>query len=117
MYIYQGLTLKAFELASTATATGPTYATAAWRSDSLPLLMITLPDISAPTLFLLKAHEDCFTERERERKRERGDILTDNNSMHTQAKPNSPINFSLCYYNPLVPRTNPMSSHLYLVTS
>jgi len=56
-------TLKALELASTATATGPTYATAAWRSDSLPLLIDTLPDISAPRSSLLKAHEDCFRER------------------------------------------------------
>ena len=53
------LTLNAFELASTATETGPTFATAAWRFDSLPLWIATVPDIEAPTLFLLKLQDDC----------------------------------------------------------
>jgi hypothetical protein len=39
------LTLKALLLPSTATETGPTLATADWRSLSLPLVISILPDI------------------------------------------------------------------------
>ena len=55
-----GFTLNALLLASTATATGPAVATAANRSDSLPLEILTLPEIHAPMLFLLNAHDDCY---------------------------------------------------------
>ena len=41
----RGLTLNALLLASTATAMGPTLATADWRSFSLPLEISILPDI------------------------------------------------------------------------
>ena len=53
------LTLNALLLASTATATGPAVATAANRSDSLPLEILTLPEMHAPMLFLLNVHDDC----------------------------------------------------------
>ena len=57
-----GHTRKALLLASTATATGPAVATAASRSDSLPLGILTLPEIRAPALFLLKVHDDCWVD-------------------------------------------------------
>lgn len=53
------LTLKALLLPSTATATGPVLATAAWRLASLPLLMDTLPEILAPRRDLSYLHEPC----------------------------------------------------------
>ena len=55
------ITLNALLLASTATATGPALATAANRSDSLPLGIFTLPEILAPILFLLNPQEDCYS--------------------------------------------------------
>ena len=54
------LTLNAFVLASTAIATGPTVATAARRSDSLPNAILTTLVADAPELFLLYWHDDCY---------------------------------------------------------
>lgn len=45
-------TLNPFELPSTTTAMGPTVATAASRSSSLPLFIFTTPDILPPDLLL-----------------------------------------------------------------
>ena len=53
------VTLKEFALESTATATGPTYASASLRSVSLPAVMETIPLMSAPTVLLLNLHCDC----------------------------------------------------------
>ena len=52
-------TLNALVFASTATATGPTVATAASRSLSLPYAMLTAPVAEAPEFLLLYWHEDC----------------------------------------------------------
>ncbi len=54
-------TLNALLLPSTATATGPVLATAAWRLASLPLLMDTLPEILAPRSELSYVHWPCYT--------------------------------------------------------
>ena len=53
-------TLNALLLASTATATGPALATAAFKSDSLPLVTNTLPEMRAPTLPELNVQENCY---------------------------------------------------------
>ena len=60
MHVSAILTLKVLDAPSTATATGPTLATALSRSDSLPLLMETMPDILAPTFFSLYKQLYCF---------------------------------------------------------
>ena len=52
-------TLKAFELPSTETETGPAVATAAWRPASLPDGIFTMPVCTAPIVFLLKWHGPC----------------------------------------------------------
>jgi hypothetical protein len=53
-------TLKVDEEASTFTATGPTVATAHFRSDSLPLFILTIPETPAVDLLSSKKHCPCY---------------------------------------------------------
>lgn len=61
-YLLINFTLNELEDASTVTAMGPTVATAASKLDSLPLSILTIPEISAADVLSSKKHCPCCRE-------------------------------------------------------